>query len=88
MRLKLRCVSVLVLPSDASGFTLDVEVADCQEVLYQVLSKEQLLSSTDDQLRWLFGDEQFENDVACGQRAIDAAFIQCGLIPTTKETEA
>jgi len=87
MNLRLRVVSCDVRPSDTSGFHIEIEVADAHEALAQVLSKEQLLNSTEDRLRWLFGDRQFEEDAACGQRAIDAAFIQCGMVPPQRNAD-
>lgn len=69
MNLRLRCTSLSIEPSDASGFLIDVEVADGMTVLGQTLTREQILDLDEKAMRTLLGDAEFEKLAADGSRA-------------------
>jgi hypothetical protein len=76
MQIEIRCSTVSILPSDASGFLVTAEVCDVDALLREVI-----LGLDEKRLRSLIGDERFEEDARKFDDVFQRALAQCGLKP-------
>ena len=68
MQVNLRCTHITIVPSDTSGFLVQMEIADQEEFFRQWL-----LSATEKQLRTIMGDKQFNEEAAKTRLIIERA---------------
>lgn len=83
MKIAVRCTSVRVVPSDASGFIVDAEVADRTEVIRQAIHE-----MTEAEIDNAFGKENADRAADEARRAIDRGLKQAALESRLAEAEA
>lgn len=82
MKIEVRCTSVRVVPSDASGFIVDAEVADRTEVIRQAIHE-----MTEAEIDNAFGKENADRAADEARRAIDRGLKQAALESRLAEAE-
>ena len=82
MKIEVRCTSVRVVPSDASGFIVDAEVADRTEVIRQAIHE-----MTEAEIDNAFGKENADRAADAARHAIDRGLKQAALESRLAEAE-